>query len=147
MGESMKTEFKNGDPVIRDDDGKEYTFIGMSRSGVLENNRGEKLDCVIERNNFVSYAITSHLKLKPETVTHPGGEYPKHCDDAEAILSAESFYSPGFVFENDGRVVPYAGVGRVADQSRARILAQTGLIHLSKEAAIAHAKVIYQIED
>jgi hypothetical protein len=140
MGESMKTEFKNGDPVIRDDDGKEYNFIGMSRSGMLENNRGEKLDCVIERNNFLSYAITSHLKLKPETVTHPGGEYPKP-------LSSGDLYILGFNKRCLYKPSPAGKYYTAIDKPFERKYIVLGLAHTTREAAIAHAKVIYQIKD
>lgn len=95
----MKNEFKTGDTVIWDFDSSDYYFIGMSNSELNVNNYGKTLNCVIERNCVVTYANKEDLKLKPETVQHPGGEMPKplsmeEADDAYCIYVAQ-FYSKG----------------------------------------------------
>lgn len=132
----METTFKNGDKVIWTD-GQEYVFIGVSSS---ETNYINKLDCVIERNDCITYAISADLKLKPETVIHQGGEIPRPLSEHDAIGVLCWFPSAG----------QKCNVGQVLfskDNEYIYRLCNMGLLHATKEAAIDHAKVIYQIED
>lgn len=80
----MKNEFKNGDAVIWNKNSKSYYFIGMSITDINQDVYGKNLNCVIERNGFIAYANKEDLKLKPETVQHPGGEMPKPLSTEEA---------------------------------------------------------------
>lgn len=89
----MKNELKNGDTVIWDFDSKDYYFIGMSYSDLNVNNFGKNLNCVIEKNGVIGYANTEDLKLKPETVQHPGGEMPKPLG-VEEVVNTDFIWLP-----------------------------------------------------
>ena len=86
-------------------------------------------------------------RIKPETVMHKGGEIPKPCDD---IGSETVLYCPDWAIDDDddSMLVAYFRKFSIASSSREAITAavRAGLFHTTKEAAIAHAKVIYQIE-
>lgn len=85
-------------------------------------------------------------RIKPETVMHKGGEYLKPCDD---IGSETVVYYPDWKFsDNNNKVVSCSRSVVITENTRAiRALIKSGLAHKTREAAIAHAKVIYQIED
>ena len=78
-------------------------------------------------------------RIKPETVTHPGGEYPKPCDDAEAVEVQGFAYYPSWGIGLDGGPVAEAVKNSV---SREEDIAASGMYHLTKEAALEHAKVM-----
>ena len=78
---------------------------------------------------------------------HKGGEYPKPCDD---IASETDFYYPDWDLSDDNSkvIASFRKVsGKHSSKEASLSIVKAGLAHLTKEAAIAHAKVIYQIED
>ena len=86
-------------------------------------------------------------RIKPETVMHKGGEYPKPCYSAGEMHSAGLAYFPNFTLSYSGEVLAKAEMADCQDINNCEMFASTGLYHLTRKAAIAHAKVIYQIED
>ena len=86
-------------------------------------------------------------RIKPEAVMHKGGEYPKPCYSAGEMHSAGLAYFPNFTLSYSGEVLAKAEMADCQDINNCEMFASTGLYHLTRKAAIAHAKVIYQIED
>ena len=87
-------------------------------------------------------------RIKPETVMHPGGEIPKPCLNASDF--GDYVYVPDCKFDKSiGAVIPSCRevINTNIDKSYALAFVNAGIGHKTRGAAIAHAKVIYQIED
>lgn len=78
------------------------------------------------------------FRIKPETVQHRGGGYPKPCTVDEAV-KAPSVFSP---FYNE--------IGLIAhewnDPRQKANIARGGLAYLKEEDAIARGKVIFEVD-
>ena len=85
-------------------------------------------------------------RIKPETVMHKCGEIPKPCDGIDCCYK---LYSPNWDFSEDKKSIVASYDVFILNKTGDRIksLLNAGMLHKTKEAAIAHAKVIYQIED
>lgn len=88
-------------------------------------------------------------RLKPETVQHKGGEYPKPCTDVDEMKESGVVYKPSFHIGINGKVYPKA-IMLVIDPRYTRYyldgIAKSGLHYLKCDDAIARAKVIYEID-
>ena len=82
-------------------------------------------------------------RIKPETVIHPGGEYPKPLSDEAELSGIRCWMPKAGAEDNVGQIVFQRSTGEYLCHR----LLKLGLLHKTEEAAIAHAKVIYQIED
>lgn len=82
-------------------------------------------------------------RIKPETVTHPGGEYPKPCDDVEAIEAQGFAYYPSWGINFEGVPVPEVVKNSVSGPNE---IAKCGMYHLTEEAALEHAKVMLSLK-
>lgn len=88
---------------------------------------------------------THEYRIKPETVIHMGGEYPKPLtmEDFERN-EIKRFWVPSP--ENERLSKEIYGYD-LKHHSYVKRLVSRGVAHLAESDAIAHAKVIYQIED
>lgn len=92
-------------------------------------------------------------RIKPETVMHKGGEYPKPISICDGEKCPDIFYIPmvhadGVLFQIcRPSVMPEYQKNPFCSPAYCFQLIKAGIAHETKEAAIAHAKVIYQIED
>ena len=85
-------------------------------------------------------------RIKPETVMHKGGEYPKPLSDISEMKGV-NLYAPNWEFIDGRMVATGKNVGAFIMNDALIEMAAAKMYHKTKEAAIAHAKVIYQIED
>lgn len=83
-------------------------------------------------------------RVKPETVIHPGGEYPNPCDDWKAMVG-KPLYRPCLHIYDGEKSASAIYFHPITDEGTLISFAKLGIYHLSEENAIAHAKVIHQI--
>jgi len=95
---------------------------------------------LLPKSTDVDWSTLGYCRIKPETVMHPGGEIPKPMQMVDIEID-HSYMQVVFIPKPNERL--YFNVA--AEDSEDYI--KLGLAHATKEAAIAHAKVIYQIED
>ena len=83
-------------------------------------------------------------RLKPETIQHRGGEYPKPCTGADELMDSLHAYIPGFEINDDG-VFPVANRVSIPNRRAEVNAAKSGLYYLKGKDALERAKVIYEI--
>jgi hypothetical protein len=125
---------------------------GMShkeaRSLLQISDNGEYWTGLSELNEPPSWHDHVEYRIKPKTWMHNGGEYPAPCTDPKEIESADYVYRPSYKYCSDKEYwKPGYNTTQAGFTLSSQALAASEIYHLTKEAAIEHARVLFCQDD
>ena len=88
--------------------------------------------------------VAGAYRIKPETVTHKGGEYPKPINDVQVIIKAQVVYYPDWQVRMGELAIGAENVPAYArSYGRTIGMSKSGMYHLTEAAALDHAQVLF----